>query len=527
MMRDISERLNYFIYKRFKLLWILFTLFLLGIFSYINWHTQIRNSFNLVTYIANKSASDLDNLINGMFEEANQIPTYKKETVQCSKDINPYLQHIIINHPQISGLAVHDLRHNLICSTLPQNRTFLLDKTSSQAIFGPIVDPMFNDPIYALQKKMGDYEVEFIIMVSVLRTTLNNSSNNFGSVVLFDKYQKKNIVTMGYVASSLFPIHPWLFPKKISATAKLNSFDGALIIRVERQQTLLSILWHNQILLELDILLISILLYFLIRNFLNKRYSLQGLIKRAIKSGQFYPVYQPFFDATTKRYSGAEVLLRWQNSYNETITPDFFIEVAEETGLIVPITLQIVEISFKQAKTMLQALPHFQLSFNICALHFNDPHFFSEFARLMKSYSVTPKQILFEVTERGFLDKNNEEYIRKMHILRKEGFSLAVDDYGTGHSSISYLHYFPFNCLKIDKLFIQAIGTKAVTETLNDAIINLAKKIKLTIIAEGVETEEQADYLLRKGVRFLQGWYFSKALSMTQLMDVLQGEKNE
>ena len=114
-----------------------------------------------------------------------------------------------------------------------------------------------------------------------------------------------------------------------------------------------------------------------------------------------------------------------------------------------------------------------------------------------------------------------------MQELRQAGFSLAVDDYGTGHASISYLHNFPFNYLKIDKLFIQAIGTKAITESLNDVIISMAKRLDLVIIAEGVETEEQVNYLSENGVRFLQGWYFSKALPIEILTSLLQGEENE
>lgn len=111
--------------------------------------------------------------------------------------------------------------------------------------------------------------------------------------------------------------------------------------------------------------------------------------------------------------------------------------------------------------------------------------------------------------------------------LRNTGYSLAVDDFGTGHASISYLQHFPFNYLKIDKLFIQAIGTKAITESLNATIIHMAKDLKLHIIAEGVETAEQVEYLKKNEVYILQGWYFSKALSIEQLVDLLQGEHDE
>jgi sensor c-di-GMP phosphodiesterase-like protein len=253
---------------------------------------------------------------------------------------------------------------------------------------------------------------------------------------------------------------------------------------------------------------------------------LHGAIKKAIKSRRFYPVYQPLYDTKSHTYSGAEVLLRWQGN-NEIIMPELFIKEAEGTGLIVPITIQIIETAFQETKAILDSTPTFHLSFNICALHFTELNFFTQFYKLVDQYSISPHQILFEITERDLLDEHNKQYINKMHELREAGYSLAVDDYGTGYSSISYLQYFPFNYLKIDKLFIHAIGTKAITETLNDVIINLAKKINVTIIAEGVETKEQVNYLVLHEVQFLQGWYFSKELSIEQLIDLLKEKKNE
>lgn len=304
-----------------------------------------------------------------------------------------------------------------------------------------------------------------------------------------------------------------------------NNVTPAPYLVSKPDQTIINHLWFNQILLTLDVIVLSIFLYFLIKNIFNKNYSLHGAIEHAIQNGQFYPVYQPLFDIKCSTYSGAEVLLRWQDNQDEIIMPDLYIEEAENTGLIVPITLQIIETAFKEAKNILESTPAFYLSFNICALHFTHDKFFPQFYKLVRRYSISPQQILLEITERYLLDMNNLIYITRMRELRNAGYSLAIDDYGTGHSSISYLQYYPFNYLKIDKLFIHAIGTKAITETLSDAIIHLAKKIDLTIIAEGVETEEQLNYLLQNEVQFLQGWYFSKALHMEQLIKLLQGEK--
>ncbi|CAM2836528.1 regulatory protein (EAL domain) [Legionella steigerwaltii] len=481
--------------------------------------------------VSNKLEHKVDRFINNIVQGLNQIPSYQKNNLTCADDFIPYLQHIIINHPQISGLAIRDQKHQIICSTLPSNQAFLLNHGLHQTIIGPLKTPIFNHPIYAIQKKIGNYQAEIVIMSSVLENILNIPDNISRTVTLYDANQKKEIIQVGKINDNTWitklSFDSSFASERIFATAKLSSLNGILLIVTEPNQVIMNNLWYNQILLGLDVLVLSIFLYFVIKNIFNKHYSLHGAIKKALRSRQFYPVYQPLFDAKCGTYSGAEVLLRWQDNYDEIIMPDLFIEEAENTGLIVPITLQIIEIAFKEAKKILTTQPTFYLSFNICAMHFTDNQFFSEFYKLVKHYSISPKQILLEVTERYLLDMNDQIYINRMKELRKIGYSLAIDDYGTGHSSISYLQYYPFNYLKIDKLFIHAIGTKAIAETLNDAIIHLAKKINLTIIAEGVETKEQLNYLLQNEVRFLQGWYFSKALHVEQLIELLQGEKNE
>ncbi|HHT0591709.1 TPA: EAL domain-containing protein [Legionella anisa] len=523
--------MTFFVYKQFKLFWIFFTILLLIIFSYINWHNNVKVSFTLVTEICNKLADNFDDFINEILQNLNQIPPYQKKNITCTDNFLPFLQYMIINHAHISGLAIRDKKHQIICSTLPHNQTFLLSQDIHQTIIGPLKIPMFNHPIFAIQKKVGDYQVEIIIMASTLENILNVPESNQHIITLYDINQKKEIFQMGKIGGvswidKLFLDSSYPFIK-IFATAKLKSLNGVLLTVTEPEQTIINTLWHNQILVALYIVVLSTFLYFLIRNQFNRYYSLHGAMKQAIRSGQFYPVYQPLFDAKSSACSGAEVLLRWQDNQDEIIMPDLFIEEAENTGLIVPITLQIIETAFKETKNILSSKPSFHLSFNICALHFTDDDFFPRFYKLIRHYSISPKQILLEITERYLLDMNDEIYIKRLQELRDAGYSLAIDDYGTGNSSISYLQYYPFNYLKIDKIFIHAIGTKAITETLNDTIIHLAKKINLTIIAEGVETKEQVNYLLQNEVQFLQGWYFSKALHIEQLIELLKGKKNE
>ncbi|HAU0459385.1 TPA: EAL domain-containing protein, partial [Legionella pneumophila] len=309
------------------------------------------------------------------------------------------------------------------------------------------------------------------------------------------------------------------------AIEKLQSINGVSVVVSENNKTIRHNFWYSQTITILIVLICSFILYALIKNMMTKRYSLQGAIKLAIKNEEFYPVYQPLFDCDEERFTGVEVLLRWENEDSQIIMPDFFIAEAEATGLIVPITLQIIEIAFKEFRSLLEERSYFHLAFNISALHFTDSIFFNQFHKLIEKYNISPHQIIFEITERELLDKNDTTFINKMQELRQAGFSLAVDDYGTGHASISYLQHFPFNYLKIDKLFVQAIGSNDIIESLNDAIIQMAKGLNLVTIAEGVETKDQANYLANNGVRLQQGWYYSKGLSIAELTALLKGEK--
>jgi sensor c-di-GMP phosphodiesterase-like protein len=496
------------------------------------WQNYIAKAYIQVSKAAYNSAHNLDNLINEAFLLLQTLPILKKTKLDCKEELLPYLDYINIAHPKILAIAIKDTDNNHICSTLPSNKSFLLDKDiSSQTIVGPLDLPTYNFPIYSLKKNISHYKIELIFMASMLEDLLKPAGQDNYTIILYNENNKENLLKISNKPKQSLIYNPIVNPrfplivKPIVASANLQNINGVAVKLIYSPQILFSNLRNNQILLTLDILILSAFSYYLLKNWIRLRTSLQWSIKKAIKRRLFYPVYQPIFNVKLNQYSSVEVLLRWKTKHDEVIMPDSFIIEAENTGLIVPITLQIVEITFNETQDILKSNPLFHLSINICAAHFIDPDFFDKFYQLQHDYSIAPTQILLEITERNLLDEHNDIYLQKMQELRNKGFSLAIDDYGTGHASLSYLQHFPFSCLKIDKLYVQAIGSKAITELLNDAIIDLAKKLNLVIIAEGVETKEQVNYLLKNEVQLLQGWYFSKALSIEQLKSLLQGEK--
>ena len=519
------------IYKNFKLVWLALTIILLLVSLDLNWHASMTRSSEKNSKVAKNRTNRIEGFIEDLFQDVYSLPVYGKELAGCQSGLSGLLGHITINNPHISGLIISDSQYHLICSTLPKNETFLSASTSSRTILGPYNSVNFDQPIYLIQQRMGNYYIGMIIISSLLKQMLEPKDKMVSSIALYNQFEKKNIIriernenSQSWEYSSNQPSPSSIDPEFMPAVEKLQAMNGVVLISFENETTVMRYLWYSQVIVFLLVLLASTLLYYILKNLITKHYSLRTAMKMALKHGNFYPVYQPVFDIKTDSFCGAEVLLRWEDNQDEIIMPDFFIEEAETTGLIVPISIQIINIAFKETQHILKQHPEFHLAFNLSALHFISPTFFNEFYRLVDQYSISSHQIILEITERDLLNKNDNMLITKMEELRCFGYSIAVDDYGTGHASISYLQHFPFNYLKIDKIFIQAIGTKAITESLNDAIIRMAKGLQLIIIAEGVETKEQEQYLTENDVRYLQGWYFSKAVAVDKLASMLTSD---
>jgi sensor c-di-GMP phosphodiesterase-like protein len=205
------------------------------------------------------------------------------------------------------------------------------------------------------------------------------------------------------------------------------------------------------------------------------------------------------------------------------VRPDLFIPLAEDTGLIEPMT----EWLMKQIRVELEAIlgndQSFHIAINLSPCHFESEKILSTSSRAFGSSAIRPAQIIYEITERGLIREDNGVARSVMNKLRERQSAIALDDFGTGYSSLSYISSFPLDYLKIDKQFVDAIGTDSLMAGLVDSIIDMAKRLNLRTIAEGVEKQEQVEYLRDKGVDFVQGWYYSKALTAVELAEFLEG----
>ncbi|CAJ1779480.1 Cyclic di-GMP phosphodiesterase PdeL [Aeromonas hydrophila] len=230
---------------------------------------------------------------------------------------------------------------------------------------------------------------------------------------------------------------------------------------------------------------------------------------------------QPLVAAGSERVIGAEVLMRWQHPTAGMIRPDLFIPQAEASGLIVPMTSLLMEEVARELSLERDLVPDgFHISFNISAAHCRDMALLAECRRFLDHFAPSQVVLVLELTERELLVADPQT-LALFRQLDEMGVRLAMDDFGTGHSSLHYLQQFHVDYLKIDQSFIGRIGTESLSEHIVDNVIDLGTRLGLALVAEGVETRQQADYLRSKGVDYLQGYLFGRPLPLRDFQAAL------
>lgn len=238
-------------------------------------------------------------------------------------------------------------------------------------------------------------------------------------------------------------------------------------------------------------------------------------ILTAIKRGQFYVVYQPVVDAKELKMRGVEVLMRWKHPTMGEIPPDAFINFAEAQKLIVPLTLHLFDLIIRDTPVLQTRLPPgAKLGINIAPGHLHAESFKEDMRAFNASLPPDHFQTVLEITERDMIQQREANQLFEW--LHNEGFEIAIDDFGTGHSALIYLERFTMDYLKIDRGFVNAIGTETVTSPVLDAVLTLARRLNMSTVAEGVETPEQAAWLREHGVNFLQGYWISRPMPLEQ-----------
>lgn len=264
---------------------------------------------------------------------------------------------------------------------------------------------------------------------------------------------------------------------------------------------------------------------------LNEKYkktiSIEHSLKFAIERKEMYLSYQPIYNLSTKEIIGVETLLCWDHPTLGLISPNTFIPIAEETGMISEIGNWVIVSAFDQmSKWPLHAIKDFKCCINISTRQFNNDNFYNYTKRLLELTHVKPEQIEFELTETFVMTYSSEIFKDTINKLHDLGIHLSIDDFGTGYSSLIRLKHLPIKTLKIEKSFIEDAVISQNGAIIVSCLIALGKNLGMNVIAEGIETQKQLDFLIENGCEYGQGFLLSKALDKNQIDKLLREKAN-
>jgi diguanylate cyclase (GGDEF)-like protein/PAS domain S-box-containing protein len=259
-----------------------------------------------------------------------------------------------------------------------------------------------------------------------------------------------------------------------------------------------------------------------IQSIANERLSIETNLRRALERNELYLDYQAKLDFKTGMITGVEALLRWNNPYLGSVTPTQLIPVAEETGMIVPIGRWVLKTACAQnVAWQRQGLPAICMAVNLSLRQLTDENLLNDIKAILKETGMAPHLLELEITE-SMVMHNPKRLIAVLNKIKDLGIRLAIDDFGTGYSSLAQIKNFPVNTLKVDRSFIRNIPHNSENKAITEAVIIMGKNLRLTVVAEGVETQEEENFLRQQVCDEMQGFHFSKPITPDQFADLLR-----
>jgi EAL domain-containing protein (putative c-di-GMP-specific phosphodiesterase class I) len=254
------------------------------------------------------------------------------------------------------------------------------------------------------------------------------------------------------------------------------------------------------------------------------RWSTETELRHAIERDEFEVHYQPIVDGAG-RFTALEALVRWRHPRRGLVYPDAFISIAEETGLIVPLGKLVLVQACRQLRRWQREIPgfaHMAVGVNISHRQFVSPAVVDDIASILRETDLAPQNLRLEVTESAAM-QNAAQTIETMARLRAMGVLIYMDDFGTGYSSLAQLQRMPLDALKIDRAFVKDMNQDETSRSIVESIIALAHTMRLRVIAEGVETADQASRLAASGCDYLQGYHFGRPMAVERVAGFVEG----
>lgn len=349
------------------------------------------------------------------------------------------------------------------------------------------------------------------------------------SVALFSKSKGEILMQRGdvprrYLRSSQLPYETFRDGNRQIAIVRSPKYDIGAIV-VQSNASFYSYVNRAALILISIGLIVGVFLSLLLIDGARRWTSWPALIRSGLKRGEFELHYQPVVRLEDEKIVGAEVLVRWSDRGNLRMSPDQFIPLAEDAGIITLITDKVLDLLVADAQAILKIDPKFHFAVNISSQDIHRADLAERLNFLIRRSGLDAGQIVVEVTERSVVDAERAE--ATLGLLRATGVKVAVDDFGTGYSSLASVAKMKLDLLKIDKLFVGAIGTNSEVGRVTNKIVDLAKHLHLGIIAEGIETREQAEALRSMGVEYGQGYYFARPMIPHDLLQKLRKQRDE
>ncbi|MCR1303002.1 MULTISPECIES: cyclic diguanylate phosphodiesterase [Enterobacter] len=489
-------------------------LFLSGMLI-INW--QLWHMATLgYTHTAAASTQKIDNILAEAVSAAN---TAKHVAAQgCTRDGQLELGTEAALKPHLRAVMIQQ-QGQIICTSLPGNGVLIVRPQTlpNETLMLLPGNRLVNGiPVLIFQMPIADGRVIVSVSDAHLRDVIASATNSADMALVVGE---RMLARTGDVTD-------WKAASWAGALTASAHFPFSVVWQPPAFFSLTRLLQQGWSLILL-ILVLSTTVGFLIRRYKGKSTSFEDDLRKAILHGEIVPYYQPIVNGDTGGLYGVEVLARWKHPKSGFISPDVFIPIAERNGLIIPLTKGLMAKVVTQLKPLLPKLPDgFHIGVNISARHINAPSFIGDCRVFGKGFQGKEVKLVLEVTEREPLI-DNPHLVENLNTLHNAGFVIALDDFGTGYSGLSCLNALAIDYIKIDKSFVNRVSEEKDSTILLDCVIDLAKKMSLRIVAEGVETKEQLEYLNRNEITLLQGYYFGKPVSYIDFIKVILSKPRE
>ncbi|HDW0119963.1 TPA: cyclic diguanylate phosphodiesterase [Enterobacter asburiae] len=402
------------------------------------------------------------------------------------------------------------------CSSLPGNRVLLVNINAlpnSQLLLVPSSSTVDGLPVLLVQTKYADSRIIVTVSDSHIRDALDIPLKGLGYALRVGN----NVIGMSGDVTKVNETQHLSAHVRDSEYPFSIDYNYVAFFSMQNLQNMIS--QAGGILLFL--LLMSCLAAYILNKYLTKTTLPEEALGRAISKGDIVPFYQPIVNGKDGTLRGVEVLARWKNPNGGYISPASFIPLAEKSGLIVPLTQSLMAQVVSNLNAVASKIPEgFHVGINYNPSHIAAPTFVEECLKYKNCFSRHDLKLVIEVTEREPLNID-EKLAQTLNELHTNGFSIALDDFGTGYSGLSYLQDLNIDYIKIDQTFVSRVNEHEDSTLILDSVLDLARKLSISIVAEGVETQEQLDYLIRNNILFMQGYYFFKPVPFSELIMIL------